>query len=254
MPAVYLILGLPGAGRHEIVLNLIEGGLDEAQPVTVYLAEGDEPPAVTAPLTARTGVTARPYAWVEDRGFVEPASATEGEADVVFFLADGRASPIDQLEAFPAWLAERGRKLTRILLVVDCTLAAAHPEVSEWHEACAHFADCVLLNRREGVPNAWISAFRRKFAAGFFPCLITLVKQGRVENAPLVLFPEPRRLSLVFDELDPLEDIDEDDEELPDDLLTMENKPDPYFERSPSGQRRRLVPNVRKFLPGGPKP
>src|ERR1700679_569116 len=136
MPAVYLVLGLPGAGRPEIVLNLIEGGLDEAQPVTVYLAEGDEPPAVTAPLAARTGVTVRPYAWVEGRGFVESANparneAAEGEDGVVFFLADGRASPIDQLEAFPAWLAERGWKLTRILLVVDCTLAAAHPEVSD---------------------------------------------------------------------------------------------------------------------------
>jgi hypothetical protein len=243
-----MMLGLPGAGRGEVLLDLIEGGLPGAR-VVVYHADGDEAPG--AGLANLPGVTLKPYAWEAGRVVMTEKTATEADAEAVFFLTDGRASPIDQLEAFPALLAEQGWKLTRILLVVHCALAAAHPEVAQWHEACGHFADCLLLNRREGVPNAWISEFRRKFAEECHPGLMAWVKQGRVENAPLLLFPEPRRLSLVFDELDPLEDVDAEDDDLPEDLLTLENKPDPYFERSPSGQRRKAVPDVTKFLPAG---
>ncbi|MGA2052927.1 MAG: hypothetical protein ABSH19_06425 [Opitutales bacterium] len=247
MPAVYLMLGLPGSGRREVLLDLIEGGLPDAREVVVYHAAGDEAPG--AALAGRAGITLRRYTWTNGRAVTEEKEGAS-DAEAVFFLADGRVSPIDQLEAFPAWLAERGWKLTRILLVVHCALAAAHREVAEWHEACGHFADCLLLNRREGVSNAWLSEFRRKFTEECHPGLFAWVKQGRVDNAPLLLFPESRRLSLVFDELDPLDDLDEDDD-LPEDPLALENKPDPYFERSPSGHRRKAVPDVTKFLPAG---
>jgi len=243
-PEVYFILGLPGSGRHEVARHLMEDGLPEGAAVAVYHADGDEP--ATA-LADRPGTTLRRYAWADGRMGMLEEPKEAGEPETVFILAHGRASPIDQLEALPAWLAERGWKLTRILLVVHAALAAAHPEVAEWHVACGHFADCVLLNRREGLPNAWVHAFRGKFTEQRHPGLFVLVKNGRVENALLILFPEPRRLSLVFDDLDPLDDLDEDD--LPEDLTTLENKPDPYFERSPSGQRRKPVPDVTRFLP-----
>ena len=245
MPAVYFILGLPGSGRPEVVRHLIEDGLPEGAAVTVYHAAGDEAPTA---LAGKPGTTLRRYAWAEGKMAVRDDQAGVGEPETVFILADGRASPIDQLEALPAWLAERGWKLTRILLVVHCGLAAAHPEVEEWHAACGHFADGILLNRREGLPNAWVQEFRRKFTEQCHPGLFAFVKNGRVDNALLLLFPEPRRLSLVFDELDPLDDLDPK-EDLPEDVLTLENKPDPYFERSPSGQRRKSVPEVIRYLP-----
>ena len=243
MPMVYFILGLPGSGRAEVVGHLIEDGLPEGTAVTVYHALGDEPPAA---LADRPGTTLRPYAWLDGKMNRTGTPVAADESETVFIFADGWASPIDQLEALPSWLTERGWKLTRIILVVHCALAAAHPEVAEWHAACGHFADCLLLNRREGLPNAWVQEFRRKFTEECHPGLFAFVKNGRVDNALLILFPEPRRLSLVFDELDPMDDLDEDD--LPEDLTTLENKPDPYFERSPSGQRRKPVPDVTRFL------
>jgi hypothetical protein len=253
MPAVYLVLGLPGSGRREVVLDLIENGMPEARNVTVYQSADDAPKAgdpAAAQLAGLTGVTRVNYVFSAGNFALGSEAETDGAPETIFFLADGWLSPIDQLEAFPALLQSRGWELARILLVADCTRAAGNPPVEQWHEACVHFADCVLMNRRDNpAANLWAQQFQRKIKAARFPCLFLLVKKGRVDNALLVLFPEARRFSLVFDQIDPLDDLDLDEEDLPDDLLTLENKPDPYFERMPNGQRRKPVPDAATFLP-----
>jgi hypothetical protein len=75
-----------------------------------------------------------------------------------------------------------------------------------------------------------------------------MVKDGGVENAPLLLFPETRRASHAFDHFDPFDvDLDED-EDLPDGPFALEQKVDPYFERLPSGHRKQPVPDLTKVL------
>jgi hypothetical protein len=69
-----------------------------------------------------------------------------------------------------------------------------------------------------------------------------------VDNALLVLCPEARRLTLAFDNIDPVYNLDLDEENLPEEPFTLENKLDPYFERLPSGHRCKPVPNVTEFL------
>lgn len=244
MPTVYLVLGLPGSGRHEIVQHLLEDGLPEARAVALYQAVGDGP----APAASHPAVTPVPYVFADGHFTLAPGATPPAEPDAVFFFLDGRASPIDQLEVLPAWLHARGWELARLLLVVHCGLAAAHPEVALWHEAGVHFADCVLLNRRDGVSNFWIQEFRKQFSEARYPCHFALVKNGRVDNAPLLLFPEARRLSLIFEDIDPVDQLELDEENLPEEPFTLENKPDPYFERNLGGQRRKPVPEVSAFL------
>jgi hypothetical protein len=252
MTSVYLVLGLPGSGRHELVSNLIDDGLPDSPAVSVYLAPGDAVPTnegEASPLSKLAKVTIVPYTFDKDHFVVPPEGEPEEEPDTVFFLANGRISVIDQLEAFGPWLKSRGWELARILLVVDSTLAAAQPKVEEWYEVGVHFADCVLMNRRTVLNQTWVQQFQKKFFALRYPCQFMPVKQGRVDNAMVALFPEPRRMTLTFDDIDPIDQLDLDEENLPEEPFNLENKPDPYFERLPSGHRCKHVPDVTAFLP-----
>jgi len=243
MTAVYLVPGLPGSGRHELVANLIEDGLPEPRAVTIYHAADD-----AGPPHPDQNIACVPFALRGGQFVIEPKDEPAAEPKDVFFITDGRQSVIDQIEAFTTWLGARGWELARILLVVDCALAAQHPEVAEWHEACVHFADCVLLNRRNAATHVWAQQFQKKFSDARYPCVFVPVKKDRVDNALLVLYPEARRLTLAFDDIDPVYELDLDEENLPEDPFTLENKLDPYFERLPSGHRRKPVPDVSAYL------
>ena len=128
-PLIYLILGAAGSGRREVVADLIEGGLDGAAGVRSLLA-ADEP---ADPADARLGAVAR---WTWTAGRIE--SPDLAGAATVFFFADGRRNPVDQVEAFHAWLEGAGADLARILCVVHCGLAAKHPPLLAWFDACSH--------------------------------------------------------------------------------------------------------------------
>jgi hypothetical protein len=245
MFVVYLVLGLPGSGRDEVVFNMIEGALGDGPPVTVYHAASE---ATEGGLASHPGITRVPFTFHKDHFTVAPKNEPAEESETAFFFTDGRASVIDQIEAFVPWLKSRGGELARILLVVDCALAAAHPVVVEWHEACMHFADCVLLNRRDAACHVWAQNFQKKFLELCYPCMFVSVKKGRVSNPLLVLFPEARRLTLIFDDIDPVDQLDLDEENLPEEPFTLENKPDPYFERLLSGHRVKPVPDVTAYL------
>ena len=157
----------------------------------------------------------------------------------MFFFTDGRRNPVDQVEAFQAWLAASGGELARILCVINCGLAAQHKELLAWFDACVHFADVVLLNRRDGVANKWMSDFQARYAAQFLPCLFELVKAGRVTNPALILEPQARRMSHVFDEELNWEVTGDGDEDA-DDEEEIEAHPeeDPYLQRRAGGPAR----------------
>jgi hypothetical protein len=240
-PLVYLILGAAGSGRREVLADLIESGLGEGDRALVLLSDQER----AADCDARLGTPVR-WRWAGNRiETPDLAGATH-----VFLLVDGRRNPIDQIEAFQAWLPTTGGELARILCVVHCGLVAEHKELRVWVDACVHFADVVLLNRREGLANKWMSDFQAHFAAQFLPCLFELVKAGRVKNPALILEPQARRMSHVFDEelnwevTGPDEADAEGEEE-----VEVKPEEDPYLARLGGGRRVKEIPDVAKYLP-----
>ena len=164
-------------------------------------------------------------------------------------LGDGRGNPVDHVEWVHVWLPTSGGQMARIITVVNCRLGLAHPELQRWYDACIHFSDVALLTCRDGVPNKWVADFSARFRKQHFPCLIELVKADEVDNPALVLEPEARRMSMLFDgqEAWPEPDEDEDLDEMSDaDLI---GAVDPYIERLATGRRAREIPDITTFLP-----
>lgn len=246
-PLVYLILGAAGSGRREVVADLIDGGLAEGDRAAVMLSSAEAETAADAKLPALTR-------WTWTGELIEGTLA--GEATHVFFVTDGRANPVDQIEVFKAWVEAQGGELARVLCVVNCQLAEKNPALLAWYDACVHFADVVLLNHREGVANKWMSDFQTHFKGQFMPCLFEMVKAGRIKNPAVILDPQARRMSHVFDdEQDWIftdgegEEIDEQEEAEDEEEVEATLEEDPYFERLNGGRRVKEIPDIRKYLP-----
>lgn len=249
-PLVYVILGAAGSGRREVLADLASEFIEDGSPSCVLLSETEKPD----PFDDKLGGVTR-WTW-DPQGFI--VAVLPAGAETIFFVTDGRMNPVDQMEALKPWIDGQGAELGRILLVVDCKLAESHPPLIAWYEACVHFADVVLLGKREGIPNKWISDFQARFADLHYPCLFEFIKGGRVKNPALILSPVPRRMSHVFeDEQDwiIIDDVEEDeDEELVEGAETEEEieiapAEDPYFARRMGGRRVKEIPDIAKFLP-----
>jgi hypothetical protein len=257
---VYVILGAPGSGRREVLADLIADGLVPAEErAHVYLPANEKPQSEDEKIGAAS-ITR--MAWNAELQMLV-ADAPPSEATHIFIVLDGRIDPVDQLEALKPWLAAHSLPVARILTVVHCQLAEKHPELRTWFDACIHFSDVVLLNRREGVANKWLSDFRRRYEDQYLPCVFELVKNGRVKNPAAILTPEARRLSQFFDATDwdniDLEGVEigvseDDDGESIHPIDTSELDPDdqppsePWLERDASGRRKQPLPDIRKYL------
>lgn len=245
-PLLYIILGAAGSGRREVLADLLAGGLEDTDRPAVLLADSEAPSEFDAKLPGLSR-----WSWKDE--FViatAPVGATH-----VFFVVEGRTSPVDQLEALKDWISAQGLELARVLCVVNCQLAEKNSPLLAWYEACTHFADVVLLNRREGVSNKWLSDFRAHFDKQFYPCLFEMVKEGRVKNPALVLDPQARRMSHVFDEEQDWiltnregDEIDEDEETDDDEDVEVAPEQDPYFVRDAAGRRVKKIPAIAQYL------
>lgn len=249
-PLVYLVLGAAGSGRREVLADLIEGGLGEAERAAVMLSDAE---ASDEANEKKLGAVVH-WRWIEEVPAIE--GELPGDATHVFFVVDGRRNPVEQIEVFKAWLESQGGQLARVLCVVNCQLAEKNPALLAWYEACIHFSDVALLNRREGVENKWLSEFLAHFKSQFSPTLFEMVKAGRVKNPALVLDPQARRMSHAFEEepdwifTKPDGEVIEEDEVTDDDDEEIEVTPDldPYFVRDAAGRRAKKIPDIAKYL------
>jgi len=244
MQDLYIILGTRKSGRREIVFDLIDGGLDENQPKTVYIASSEEPSAFDEQIAALNNTTV--LNWDFHQSIKGPPPPTESKT--IFFITESTSNPIDQIEAIREWQKVFELNVARILTVVDCELAEKHEELKSWFEACIHFTDYVLLNNRENVSNKWIREFQQYYEKNCYPCLFSYVKKGKTNNPPEILDPSPRRLSHLFDEIDAIDALDLDEDNLPEDVFDLTNPVDPYLQKYDSGQRKRKIPDIKKFL------
>ncbi|MDD3179893.1 MAG: hypothetical protein PHQ04_06015 [Opitutaceae bacterium] len=225
--------------------DLIENGLEPDQRALVLLAEGEPADAADARLAALKQAEVRRWRWTPPD---LPAVKGAGFA-VVFFFADPRGNPVDQLEALKPWIERQGARLARIMCVVDCGLAEKNPKLLPWFDACVHFSDVVFVTRRVGVANKWLSTFLKHFQSQHYPCHFLQPREGEIDNPALVLEPEARRVSEYFDE--PVELTPEDIEGEEDVELTPEElapPADPYFERRRNGRRVKEIPDLAAYL------
>lgn len=247
-PLVYLVLGAAGSGRREVLADLIEGGLADGDRAAVLLCDTE----AAGESDAKLGEITR-WHWLDEGAIAGelPAGATH-----VFFVADGRRNPIDLCEVFKPWVEAQGGEIARVLCVVHCALVEKNPPLVAWFEACIHFSDVVLLNKRDGVQNKWLSDFQAHFTKQFMPALFDFVKNGRVKNPALVLDPSARRMTHAFDAeqdwifTDSEGEVIEEDEVTDDDEEEIEATPevDPYFVRDAANRRAKKIPDITKFL------
>lgn len=244
--SVYFILGTPGSGRRAIVQDLVENGFAATDRIVVLVAGSEPADPADAKLAARAATTF--VRWQPGPDGL-PTSSLEADA-TVFLLADSRGDAVTQIESLKPWLARQGGELARIFCVVDCQFAERHAATALWFDACIHFSDVVLLTRRDGVENKWLSGFIRRYEEQFFPCHFMQVRKTGIANPALILEPQPRRVSQYFDEFDALPEVEiETDDEEPDDDDAETPPAEPYFERNRSGRRVKELPDVRAFYP-----
>jgi hypothetical protein len=251
-PLVYLILGAAGSGRREVLVDLIKDGLEEGDRPAVMLSASEEI-RVSDAAGADENLPALSK-WTWEDGTISgtlPADATH-----VFFVSDGTRNPVDQVEVFKPWLDAQGGELARVICIVNSQLAEKNPALLAWYEACVHFADVVLLNKREGVENKWMSGFLTHFKKLYYPCVFEMVKDGQVKNPAVILVPEARRMTHVFDEEQDWiftnsegKEIDEQEESGDeDDEIEAKPEEDPYFVRRTVGRRLKEIPDIARFL------
>ncbi|MDB6115926.1 MAG: hypothetical protein JWQ62_2871 [Lacunisphaera sp.] len=242
---VYFVIGTPGSGRRAIVRDLVENGLAATDRALVLLADSEAPDVADAKLAALKNVEVRRWRWTPAE--LPPMEIAGGTT--VFFLADSRVSPIDQVEALKPWLEQQGAELARIFCMIDCQLAEKNPVLRQWFDAIIHFADVVFLTRREGLANKWLSDFIKHFKDAYFPCHFVQVKAKGDLATPLVwLDPLARRVTQYFEEGETyvIAGLETDDEEGEEDTGLLPEEP--YFKRDRSGRREKELPDITKFL------
>lgn len=251
MTEAYLFLGTPGCGRRAILAEMIRGALDGE--TTVYISENERDAEAEKALIGVPAVTlcswkfAAPDADGNDACEIELAAPNDA-GDNAVFLTDGADDPADQIEAFAALAARLGWHVARVVTIVDCAFAAAVPASADFFALCVHFSDAVLLTRREGIAGNFVEKFKAPFVKQCFPCTFEIVKKNRVENPYRTLAGAPRRISQIFDERDPIDDLEFDEENLPEEPFDLVSAPDPYLETSDSGARKIAVPFIGDLL------
>ena len=220
MKELCLVLGVTGSQRTEIAQDIASYGWPEGQVVRVFTH----------------GLTTDETHWSNVSGKVSLPQPGEERAAVL--VTDGRNSQIDQLEALIAAAPAAGWEIKRIVTVVDLPLLHRRDVLLDWYQACLHFSDAAVLVGRSDVPNAWLSNFLEKQQSESVPCLIfTLPKRGGLPNPAQIIEGDARRMSHVLDDLDAVDEMEFDEDNLPEEPFDLVRKVDRYFERDMHGRR-----------------
>jgi len=237
MTPLILVLGPVGSGRAGLLKELVENAWPAAKQVRTLRVAGD------APADHPTSDL-----WeMKEGAAIVPAPGTE---DVAILVTDGRRSVVDQMEALHRVLYGSAQwRVQRILTVYDCPLTHRHEAVAEWYAPAVHFADAVVLTRRWEVPGQWLSKHLATYTDAFYPCLfINLLKNGTLHNPAEAVEGEPLRMSHIFDEIDAVDEMEFDEDNLPDEPFDLVRQPDKYFARDDFGRRQIIVPDIAEVL------
>jgi hypothetical protein len=221
---LFAVLGAAGSGRLALLSNLLE----ESSRLLVHVDERAQ--AIDTGISPEQIV---PWKWID--GHIGIGGELPVGAEL-FFLSHGRESPVDFMEGLQDWLTGKPIQVGRVLTVVNCSLLAKHPKLHNWYNTCIYFSDAVLLGCREGISNAWINEFKKIYEDQNYPCYFRFIKKNKIDHPAEILYPEARRISLIFEE-----EEDKYDEE----GNYMEEE---YFLRDEAGRRLKWVPEITDFL------
>ena len=229
---VYLVLGTTGAGRREIISKLIE---DVEGDGTILINNKEQPNDIAC------------KSWALENGKVVIAD-NELEGDI-YFLTTIEEDLIDQIEAFKKWLDRHNdMDLARVFAIIDCELASKTEELAPWFDAIMYFADCVLLTKWKSTPNKWLTDYQKALDKKAYPCIVERIKDGQASNPYMMLEPQARRISFLFDGLDAIDTLEIDEDNLPEGPFELKVKEDRYLERTEEGTRMIPLPNPKDYL------
>ena len=221
---LYAVLGAAGSGRSALIANLLE----ENSRLLVHVDEKDH--AIASGVASEKIV---PWKWID--GHIGIGGEIPVGAEL-FFMVHGRESPVDFIEGLQEWLQGKPIQLGRVLTIVNCSLLANQPKLRNWYNVCIYFSDAVLLGCREEVTNGWIKDFKARYEEQNYPCYFRFIKKNKIDHPAEILFPEARRISLVFEE---------DEDRYDDEGNYIEEE---YFLRNEAGRRLKYVPEITDFL------
>lgn len=236
---LYFVLGNSGAHRRAVLADLVGEGLMPTDRAVVLLSETEVADAEAEQRLEKAGATLGRWEWAKPELLFEvPEDATH-----VFVVADGRTDPIDQLEGLREWLLARPFvQLARVIFVADAALLHAKPELQPWFDACVHYADVVAVTKVDGLDQKWLNEFEKHYRSAHCPFLLEVARKDVFKNPAVLLVPEARRVSQVFDE--DIELADETDEE----IAAAKPENDKYFARTRGGSRVEHLPRIAEFL------
>lgn len=240
----YFILGTPNSGRRGLCADVCKNAFD-GQKVVVFVSENEPECACAQQLAACAQVVQ-----YNSADAPEKTAALAPDTDAVLFVADSSENVADSVENFKRIVDAGKIRLARIWSVADCKVATEFPkQTAPFFEALSHFADCLMLSRRSGVSNAAVNEFVAPFKKQCKPHLIEYMdKFDRVANPMEIVVEQARRISMLFDEYDPVDELDLDEDNLPEEPFDLQRKPDPYLDTLPNGCRKNPIPDISKFV------
>lgn len=234
-------MGSLGSGRRFISLDLISSTIEPHEKAILAISNNEKTLSSFPPKELPSNISIQHYNWKGKKPILGEESQ---KIDSLFWILDSTLSMIDQIENVANWFKKKDLKLTRSITILDCQLLFNKPILKEWAKACIHFSDVVLLNHYHHLPPPWIKNLCQDLKKESHPYILQKVSNNAVDNPYEVLYNEPRRMSLIFDDEDSIDALELNEEE----LLSIENpidlKPriDKYLERLDNGIRKISIP------------
>ncbi len=239
----YLILATPYSGRRGLCIDMCKNAFADCK-VQVFVSANEPCCYDNSTLSTLENVEL-----VRFKNSEESLEKISEDCDVVIYVADSSRNIADEVEDFKMLVDSGKIRLARVWSIVDCKMNEMFgKQCSGYIDALSHFADCLLLSQRSGVSNASVNELLARFKKQCKPHLLVYMdKRNSVQNSLELSIEETRRISMLFDEYDPADELDIDEDNLPEEPFSLERKPDPYLEKLQNGHRKNPVADVFEF-------
>ncbi len=244
----YLVIGTPTSGRRGVIWDVITKTTADDEFCGVFISENEAPAASDKRIAAAQNAGIIRYKDADD-AMEKIASLDSGKFTRIFFFADATRNLADCMEDFKRLVDAGHIRLARIWGVLDCELLCKLPdEVQPYADALAHYSDCLLLSRRENVSNKDVAEIKSRYEKQCLPLVFEYVDVNFHVAHPIeLMIEEARRVSMLFEDFDPVDDLDIDEDNLPEEPFSLERKPDPYLEKLQNGLRKKPIPDLSKI-------